>query len=69
MDDSDEEEIPTIFASTTNMNSFNASNNNDDANQNDNAEDDVLMGDVEVKAKKTNWIGNFDDDDEGFNFI
>ena len=69
VDDSDEEEIPTIFASTTNMNSFNASNNNDDANQNDNAEDDVLMGDVEVKAKKTNWIGNFDDDDEGFNFI
>lgn len=69
VDDSDEEEIPTIFASTTNMNSFNASNNNDDANQNDNAEDDVLMGDVEVNAKKTNWIGNFDDDDEGFNFI
>lgn len=80
VDEEDEEEIPTIFTATTNMNSFNASNNVNTADDNtiDDAvsskndvetENGVLMGDVEVKTRKSNWIGNFDDDDEGFNFI
>lgn len=80
VDDSDEEEIPTIFTTTTNMNSFNAANNMNVANDNstdntvnqDNnvdAENDILVGDVEDKTKPSNLIGNLDDDNEGFNFI
>lgn len=56
VDDSEEEEIPTIFTNTTDMNSFNSN-------------DDVLVGDVEDNVKQSNLIGNNDDDNEGFNFL
>ncbi len=57
VDDSQaEEEIPTIFTNPSNMNSFNAN-------------DDVLVGDVEENVKQSNLIGNDDDKEEGFNFL
>lgn len=61
VDDSVEEEIPTIFTSTVNMDSFNTNTTETD--------DDVLVGDVEDKAKPSNLIGNDDDENEGFNFV
>lgn len=56
VDDSEIDEIPTIFANTADMNSFNAN-------------DDVLVGDVEDNIKQSNLIGNADDEEEGFNFL
>ncbi len=51
-----QEEIPTIFTNSADMNTFNAS-------------DDVLSGDVEDRVNQSNLIGNDDDENEGFSFV
>ena len=54
--DDAQEEIPTIFTDSANMNTFNAN-------------DDVLTGDVEDRVNQSNLIGNDDNDNEGFSFV
>lgn len=66
-EDSEEEEIPTILPNFTGDNP-NAATLNIDPFQ-DNADEDVLTGDVEDNPKQSNLIGNEDDDEEGFNFL
>lgn len=56
----EQEEIPTITPGL-NIDSF--------ANVSNNADDDVLVGDVEDSPKQSNLIGNADDEEEGFNFL
>lgn len=65
--DSEEEEIPTILPNFTENNSNAATLNIDPFH--DNADEDVLTGDVEDNLKQSNLIGNEDDDEEGFNFL
>lgn len=54
-EDLTEEEIPTIIPSMT--------------AQSNNLDEDILSGDVEDNIKKSNLIGNDDDNEEGFNFL